>query len=101
MKWFIFSQNGFPIREQFRNISEKIYKNEVINVDFSRNGREAKNLINQWVSEKTMNKIKSMLDKEPDPTTRVMILSALYFNGEWDTYFYNGATRRLLVIIYS
>lgn len=84
------------MREQFKTVSEKIYKSDVVNVDFSHNSREAQNIINQWVSKKTMNKIKSILTNPPNPETAVIILSALYFNGEWNQHFIPEGTKKYL-----
>ncbi|KAG7188358.1 hypothetical protein KM043_008013 [Ampulex compressa] len=90
----IFVQNGYSIRPEYRTIVENCYKSEVLNLDFARNGGEAKNVINNWVSRKTMGKISSILMDVPSPATKVIMASALYFNGEWNQHFINGATAR-------
>ncbi|KAJ8687226.1 hypothetical protein QAD02_023020 [Eretmocerus hayati] len=89
-----FVEDGYPIREQFKQVSEKVYKSETINVDFSHNSKGAQNFINEWVSNRTMNKINHMLTDPPNPTTDVIILSAMYFHGEWNQYFMEGNTKR-------
>ncbi|XP_014607359.1 PREDICTED: uncharacterized protein LOC106788534 isoform X1 [Polistes canadensis] len=88
----IFVQNGFPIRSEFKTISENVYKSEVENLDFQLKGNEAKDKINAWVKEKTNGKIASILNDVPSPSTLVVIASALYFNAEWDRHFIQGAT---------
>ncbi|XP_032665575.1 leukocyte elastase inhibitor C isoform X3 [Odontomachus brunneus] len=90
----IFVQEGFPIRPEFRAISENAYKSEVINLDFRKKGIEAMNTINNWVKQRTMEKISSILSSVPSPLTNVILASALYFNGEWNQHFINQATRR-------
>ncbi|XP_012233375.1 serine protease inhibitor 28Dc isoform X2 [Linepithema humile] len=90
----IFVQNGYPIRPEFNAISGRVYNSEVINLDFQRNGREARETINNWVKQRTMGKISSILNDTPNPMTSVILLSALYFNGEWHQHFLEGQTRR-------
>ncbi|XP_003706537.2 leukocyte elastase inhibitor [Megachile rotundata] len=87
-------QDGYPIRRQFELLSEAIYKNAVINVDFARNGRAAQIAINQWVNAKTRGKISTILNDVPGPETSVILLSALYFSGEWNQHFLERSTRR-------
>ncbi|XP_011859729.1 PREDICTED: uncharacterized protein LOC105557169 isoform X2 [Vollenhovia emeryi] len=90
----VFVQQGYPIRPEFRAISENAYNSEVINLDFQTKGREARDTINAWVKQQTMNKIDSILSQQPDPLTTVILVSALYFKGEWDKHFIGTMTRR-------
>ncbi|XP_014218103.1 leukocyte elastase inhibitor-like [Copidosoma floridanum] len=90
----VFVNNGYPVREQFKAVSQKIYKSEIMNVDFARRGREAQVMINQWVSNKTLGNIREILNDQPSPSTAVIILSALYFKGEWNQHFMNPGTKR-------
>ncbi|XP_072765358.1 serine protease inhibitor 28Dc isoform X2 [Anoplolepis gracilipes] len=90
----VFVQEGYPIRPEFRAISANVYKSEVINLDFQRKGKEAEDIINNWVKERTMGKIDGILNSPPDPTTMVILLSALYFKGEWNQHFLEGMTQR-------
>ncbi|XP_071871755.1 serine protease inhibitor 28Dc isoform X2 [Bombus fervidus] len=87
-------QNGFPILPQFKLLSKEIYQTDVFNVDFARNGKGAEEMINMWVRQKTKGKITSILNHVPGPGTAMILLSALYFNGEWDQYFLDRATKR-------
>ncbi|XP_015186604.1 PREDICTED: uncharacterized protein LOC107071802 [Polistes dominula] len=90
----IFLQEGYPIRPEFKTISENVYKSEVVNLDFLLKGKEAQDRINAWVKDKTNGKIASILNDEPSPSTSVIIASALYFNAEWDRFFINGITKK-------
>lgn len=87
-------QEGFPIRPEFKTISENVYQNEVRNLNFQQRGKEAQDAINAWVNEKTNGKITVLLDDEPAPNTNVIIASALYFKAEWDRHFQTAATAR-------
>lgn len=48
--------------------------------------------INGWCSEKTEGKIKSILD-EANPTTKLLLINALYFKAKWAHPFYKDATK--------
>lgn len=89
-----FVQDGYPIRREFKTISQDVYGNDVINVDFARNGRSIQQMINSWVKQKTRGKIDGILNDVPSPDTTLILLSALYFNGEWNQHFLEGATKR-------
>ncbi|XP_046410123.1 serine protease inhibitor 28Dc-like [Neodiprion fabricii] len=90
----IFVRDGYPIRREFQAVSRDVYKSEVINLDFEKNGRDAQEKVNSWVSQKTRGKISEILREPPSPETKVIIASALYFNGEWNQFFIDGATKR-------
>lgn len=91
-------QEGFPIRDQFKLISKNAYRSEVLNLDFEKHGAEAQTTINSWASNKTMGKISSVLSDTPDPSTEVIIASALFFSGEWHQHFVEDATKRFSFI---
>lgn len=90
----IFIQEGYPIRSEFSAINKKVYKSEIINVDFHNHGEESKEIVNNWVHNRTNGKISTILSSVPNPETDVILASALYFNGEWDQYFIDSATMR-------
>lgn len=81
-------------------ISENAYQSEVINLDFRRKSREARDTINAWVKQRTMDKIDSILNETPDPLTTVILLSALYFKGEWNQHFLGTMTKRYVILLF-
>ncbi|XP_046734166.1 serine protease inhibitor 28Dc [Diprion similis] len=90
----VFVRDGYPIRKEFQAVARDVYKSEVINLDFEKNGRRAQERVNSWVNEKTRGKISEILREPPPPETNVIIASALYFNGEWNQFFIDGETKR-------
>ncbi|XP_074100340.1 serine protease inhibitor 28Dc isoform X1 [Cotesia typhae] len=90
----IFVQSGYSIRPEFAAIARDVYKNDIINVDFHQRPAEAQRIINDWVNSKTRGKINSILSEPPYPESKVILASALYFNGEWNQHFFKGATKR-------
>ena len=74
-------------------ISEKIYKTDIIKVNYE-NGGEVQKIVNDWVSNKTDGKIQNMLGSQPDPFTKIIMVSALYFAGKWELPFIQQLTKR-------
>ena len=51
------------------------------NVDFSNDA--TRQGINQWVSDETNKKIENLLAEPLDPMTRMVLVNAIYFKGDW------------------
>jgi len=78
--------NFFEPLKEYVDIAKNYYDSEVSAVNFV--GNEGVDTINSWVSEKTNDKIKDIL--EPGSTnadTRLVITNAIYFKGTWITQF--------------
>lgn len=76
----------FTILNSFKKSVEENFMAKVDNVDFgSTAGIER---INDWCSENTNGKIPTFFDK-PDPSLKVFLANALYFNGSWKKAFKN------------
>ncbi|XP_069693860.1 leukocyte elastase inhibitor-like [Periplaneta americana] len=88
----IFVQEGYPIKPQFEKVSKEMYDGEVKNLDFISHSKEAKDVINRWVENKTFGRIDQILQYPPSPTSKVIIASALYFNGAWEYPFLSETT---------
>lgn len=97
----IFVQEGYPIRNLYSDMSERIYKNEILSLDFKRNAIHAQQAINSWVSNRTNGKIKSIIGEPPTDDTKIIIASALYFNGAWEKQFWEGFTRRYVCLKFN
>lgn len=89
----VFVQNDYPIRSIYKETSERLYKSEVLNLDFKSDPETAQRIINAWVAERTNSKIRSIMVEPPPSSTRVVIASALYFKAEWEKPFFEGATK--------
>jgi serine protease inhibitor len=78
---------------EFLNRSQHAYQAEIRNLDFARAG-EAVAVINQWVEEKTRDKIKDLLKaQDVNAGTLLVLVNALYFKGAWATPFNEAHTR--------
>lgn len=76
----IWASQDIRVKHTFIEAAEEYYDSEVMNVDFRK--KSTLKEINGWCSDNTHGKIKKILD-ELDPSTKMALINALYFNGEW------------------
>jgi serine protease inhibitor len=72
------------LKQQFVNNSQKFYQAEITNLDFA--NPTAKNVINKWVEQKTVNKIPQIIDST-SPEDALYLINAIYFKGNWTKQF--------------
>ncbi|KAJ8730878.1 hypothetical protein PYW08_002291 [Mythimna loreyi] len=83
-----------PLRELYRNYLYDVYRGEVLSANFNQT-EETKNIINEWVTNHTEGKIEQFI-KNPLPiSTKVVLLSALYFSGQWEKPFLPEYTAKM------
>ena len=80
----IFYAQGFSVKPDFINTNKNIYDAEVESLDFS--SPSAVKTINDWVAERTHDKILSIIE-QLNPLDRMVLVNAIYFNGIWTTQF--------------
>lgn len=88
----IFYADGFTVKPDFLNINKTIYDAEVEKLNF--NSQAAVDRINDWVSEKTNDKITKIIENL-SPLDRMVLLNAVYFNGIWTNKFDEKGTHNL------
>lgn len=76
----IWYRNDYYVEQDFLNTNQKYYNAEVRALDFG--DPLAKNIINEWVAEKTNDKIEEIIDFI-SPATVMYLINAIYFNGIW------------------
>ncbi|XP_035899613.1 serpin B6-like isoform X2 [Anopheles stephensi] len=87
----IFKSTTIELLPAFR---ESLKRNQVPleEMDFS-NPRLAAETINNWAKQKTRERILDVIDEQSiDPTTKLLLMNALYFNGTW-MYKFNKTER--------
>jgi serpin B len=85
---------SFPIQNEFQEIAKEMYFADSENIDFTKNEQAAKTM-NSWVEKETENKINNMVDlKLLDELTRIILINALYFKGDWAEKFYVCNTQK-------
>ncbi len=88
----IYSRSGMTIEPSFIKTNQDYYNAKVDALPAS--SSEALKAINNWVAQKTQNKILSILD-QVDPHTAMILLNAVYFNGIWKSKFDDSETEKL------
>lgn len=88
----IFYSLGFSVKQDFLNINKNVYDAEVQSLDFGSSW--AVPTINNWVADKTHDKIKKIIDML-NPYDRMVLLNAVYFNGIWSQQFDEKGTHNL------
>jgi serpin B len=80
----IWPREGYPVLPSFMEVNQKYFYSEAKPLDFTR--PDAKDIINNWISEKTHGKIENMLDYIPQDAIMYLI-NAIYFKGTWTYQF--------------
>ncbi|XP_058044582.1 neuroserpin [Ahaetulla prasina] len=89
----LYVQNGYHVSDKFVQLLKKYFKAEVEVVDFSQNIAVA-SYINKWVENHTNNMIKDFVSaRDFSALTRLAIVNAIYFKGNWKSQFRPENTR--------
>lgn len=86
----IWIKNSIKLKETFIKENKLYYDAEVKHTTFD-DATVAK--INNWCSEKTNGKIKSIISRS-DPATLLMLINAIYFKAQWAHPFGKSQTRK-------
>lgn len=88
-------QKGFSVLPAFTSTLSKDFQTAVNYADFKQDPDSARKAINQWVLEKTHNKIKDLFpDNSLDSNTRLVIASAIYMQAQWTKLFKKSMTTK-------
>ena len=80
----LFIEKSFEILESFKERTSAVYDAEVALVDFKEHAERAREEINQWVEQKTNDKIKDLIPAGMlSEDTRLTLVNAIYFKGLW------------------
>lgn len=83
----IWPQKGYAFLDTFRDLLKEYYNVEIYLTDYSKPDA-AKENINNWVAEKTSNKILNMIPPGAlSPLTVLVLVNAIYFRASWETEF--------------
>jgi serpin B len=90
----IWVQQGYTFLPEFLNILAENYGAGLRIVDFINNTEGARRAINQWVGDKTLEKIPKLLERGMlSGLTRMVLVNAIYFNADWASKFKPERTR--------
>jgi serpin B len=86
----IYAHQGFPVKQSFLDVNQLYYDAEVNTLDFA--SPNTVTTINNWVADKTHDKIKKIIDSL-SPDSRLVLLNAIYFYGTWTKAFDEDGTK--------
>lgn len=90
----LWGEQTYPFRQQFLDALNKPYGAAMNPADFARNPDGERRRINEWVEQKTNNRIKELLPPGIlDSLTRLVLTNAIYFKGDWAVQFKEKVTR--------
>ncbi len=85
--------DDFPLEGDYEDVVIDYYHATAENLDFSGAPDGARQIINQWVEEKTAYKIEELVPPGYIvPLTRLVLTNAIYFNGTWVNQFDGSLT---------
>ncbi|KAM6900765.1 leukocyte elastase inhibitor-like [Xenentodon cancila] len=89
----LYGEQSYQFVEDFLGKTRKHYKAELECVDFMKSSEAARLKINSWVEKQTHGKIKEVLAPDVvDTMTRLVLVNAIYFKGNWDKKFEESST---------
>jgi len=81
-----------PVRREYLDAARQAYAAAPETLAFARAPGAAADRINGWVSDQTRGRIPEIVSAEQfDATTAAVLTNAVYFKGEWQTAFTDGA----------
>uniref|UniRef100_A0A671Z2S5 Serpin B6 n=1 Tax=Sparus aurata TaxID=8175 RepID=A0A671Z2S5_SPAAU len=90
----LYGEQSYQFVEHFLRGTRKHYNAELESVDFKKSFQAARLNINSWVEEKTQGRIKDVLAQGVlDSMTRLVLVNAMYFKGDWNEKFDEDDTR--------
>ena len=80
----VWGQHGFGFLPDFLDVLAENYGAGMRTMDFAGAPEESRDRINDWVAEETGDKVNNLLQPGTiDPTTRLVLTNAIYFNASW------------------
>lgn len=90
----LWGQEGMAFRDEFLTTQRNSYGADLRRVNFARNPSQARETINRWVEQQTREKIKDLLPPNSvTASSRLALVSAVYFQGNWEYPFDSKQTR--------
>jgi serpin B len=90
----LFGDSAYRFEQRFLELTRMVFDAPLEPVDFRSAPREARDRINAWVERETQDRIKDLIPVGAlDPLTRLVLVNAVYFLGDWLAPFERHATR--------
>jgi len=90
----LWAEQDFHFLDEYLTTVEKYYGGKTTNLDFKNEWEASRLIINNWVEDKTNDKIKDLLPEDLiDADTRLVLTNAIYFKAKWLIQFDADKTR--------
>ena len=90
----LWGQRGYRFLRDFLDLNRNHYGADLESVDFATDRERARKSINAWVEKKTERKIRDLIKPGVlNPLTRLVLVNAIYFKGDWASQFKKSSTR--------
>uniref|UniRef100_A0A8C5NUE3 Serpin B7 n=1 Tax=Jaculus jaculus TaxID=51337 RepID=A0A8C5NUE3_JACJA len=84
----LYGKKAMTFHRQYLRCSEKLYQARLQAVDFELSTEETRKSINAWVESKTNGKVTNLFGEGTiDPSSVMVLVSAIYFKGQWQNKF--------------
>ncbi len=84
----LWAQQDYYFLDEYFEAVEEYYGGKVTNLDFIKNAEKSRIIINDWVEDKTNDKIKDLIPSGViNSMTKLVLTNAIYFKGEWAKQF--------------
>ncbi|XP_072183705.1 serpin B6-like [Excalfactoria chinensis] len=92
----LYGEKTFEFLSSFIESSQKFYHAGLEQTDFKNAPEDSRKQINGWVEEKTEGKIQKLLAEGIiDSMTRLVLVNAIYFKGNWEAKFDKECTKEM------
>jgi serine protease inhibitor len=90
----LFAETGYNFRQKFLTLAKNDYRAPLEPLDFSRKPEPSRVHINEWVAERTHNRIRDLIPAGAiEAATRMVLTNALYLNAPWADPFEKESTK--------
>ncbi|MFW9917437.1 MAG: serpin family protein [Candidatus Thorarchaeota archaeon] len=84
----LWPQQDYKFLDEYLSLIKTHYGVSITPVDYKRARKTARKMINRWVEDKTQDKIKDLVKPGIlDTLTRLVLVNAIYFKGNWENQF--------------
>jgi serpin B len=98
----LWTQEDYKFLTEYLDIIEQYYMGEATDLDFAGEPEESRETINNWVEERTNDKIQDLIPPGViDEYTRLVLTNAIYFKGDWAVQFEKKNTQEADFIVSS
>ncbi|XP_039609388.1 leukocyte elastase inhibitor-like [Polypterus senegalus] len=92
----LFGEKTLIFAKDYLDETRMLYHSEIEGVDFITSSESARQNINSWVEKQTEGKIINLLSEGTiDSMTRLLLVSAIYFQGDWQKKFRMDKTKEV------